>query len=117
MAGRTSKEKPVRVRIGSKRQITLPRKALDAVRARQGDIVEVRFRREDGVIELVPLALIPRDQLWFWTPEWQAMEREADEDIKAGRVETFRSADELVRSLRRARKRAASKARRSNTLA
>jgi bifunctional DNA-binding transcriptional regulator/antitoxin component of YhaV-PrlF toxin-antitoxin module len=115
MTTQAAKERPVRVRIGSKRQITLPRKALDAVRARQGDIVEVRFRREDGIIELVPLALIPRDQLWFWTPEWQAKEREADEDIKAGHVETSRSADELIRSLRRARKRAASKARRSDT--
>lgn len=26
------------------------------------------------------------DQGWYWTPEWQAMEAEADEDIAAGRT-------------------------------
>lgn len=25
---------------------------------------------------------IPKDQLWWWTKEWQAGEREVDEDIK-----------------------------------
>ena len=27
------------------------------------------------------------DQWWFWTDEWQAKEREVDEDIAAGRIE------------------------------
>ena len=26
------------------------------------------------------------DQAWYWTPEWQAKEREADEAIAAGRT-------------------------------
>ena len=104
-----------RIRLGAKRQLTLPRKATAKLKLRQGDYLELRVA--DDRIELVPLAIIPRDQLWFWTPEWQAMEREADEDIEAGRVETFRSAEELIRSLRRARKRAATKSRRSNATA
>mgnify|MGYP000952899959 FL=1 len=29
---------------------------------------------------------IEQDQSWFWADEWQAGEKEADEDIKAGRV-------------------------------
>lgn len=35
------------------------------------------------------VGVIPRDQLYYWTPEWQAGEREADEDIAAGRTRTF----------------------------
>ncbi len=27
---------------------------------------------------------IDPDQAWFWTPEWQAKEREVDEEIAAG---------------------------------
>lgn len=27
-----------------------------------------------------------RDQAWFWTPEWQAGEREADEEIRRGEL-------------------------------
>ncbi len=51
----------------------------------KGSQVEV-VERTDGVIELRPLLAIPADEAWFWTPEWQEMEREADEDIKAGRM-------------------------------
>lgn len=51
----------------------------------KGSQVEV-VERADGVIELRPLLAIPADEAWFWTPEWQAREREADEDIKAGRT-------------------------------
>ena len=104
-----------RIRLGAKRQLTLPRRALARLRLREGDYLELRVEKDH--IELVPLAMIPRDQLWFWTPEWQAMEREADEDIRAGRVEAFESAEELIRSLHRARKRSATKSRRPKPVA
>jgi hypothetical protein len=39
------------------------------------------------------------DQAWFWTPEWQAKEREADADIAAGRVTRFESDEEFLRAL------------------
>jgi hypothetical protein len=38
-------------------------------------------------------ALEAADQAWFWTAEWQEGEREADEDIAAGRG-TFHDSDE-----------------------
>ena len=38
----------------------------------------------------------PSDQSWFWTDEWQAMEREADLDIAAGRVVASSSVDEYL---------------------
>lgn len=40
----------------------------------------------------------PESQDWFWTPEWQAGEREASEDIAAGRIETFDSAEDFLAS-------------------
>ncbi|HEV8385553.1 MAG TPA: AbrB/MazE/SpoVT family DNA-binding domain-containing protein [Candidatus Acidoferrales bacterium] len=88
-----------RIRVGAKRQVTLPREITRKLRLNEGDDLEVRI--QDDRIELVPLALIPRDQLWFWTPEWQAMEREADEDKAAGRVKRFKSAKALIASLKK----------------
>lgn len=44
---------------------------------------------------------IDPDQWWFWTPEWQAGERQADEDIRLGRYETFDNAEDLIKSLHR----------------
>ena len=40
-----------------------------------------------------------KDQAYFWTPEWQAQEREADEDIQSGRVETFDNVEALLADL------------------
>jgi len=104
-----------RIRLGAKRQVTIPRGAAAKLQLNAGDVLEVRVLEDK--IELVPMAVVPKDQLWYWTPEWQAKEKEADEDVAAGRIESFRSADELIRSLRRARKRSAKKSKRSNTAA
>jgi hypothetical protein len=45
-------------------------------------------RTDRGTYELVPAALVPRDQLWFHHPQI----REAEADLVAGRVEKTRSA-------------------------
>ena len=39
------------------------------------------------------------EQAYFWTPEWQQAEQEADEDIKAGRTRRFSTAEELIADL------------------
>jgi hypothetical protein len=40
------------------------------------------------------------EQAYFWTSEWQEGEREADEDIRAGRVKRFSTAEEAIAYLR-----------------
>jgi hypothetical protein len=54
--------------------------------------------REDGVLEIRATSV---EQRWFWSERWQAMEREADEDIAAGRVLTFDGVDEFFDHLGR----------------
>jgi len=39
------------------------------------------------------------DQAWYWTPEWQAQERQAEADLRAGRYEEFATMDEFLASL------------------
>lgn len=39
------------------------------------------------------------DQSWYWTPEWQAAEKEADEDITAGRVHRFDDVEDAIKFL------------------
>ena len=58
---------------------------------------------EDGRVELQAVLPIPADQAWFWTERWQAMEREADEDIAAGRVSHAMDVDEFIALLERSR--------------
>jgi hypothetical protein len=42
---------------------------------------------------------IDPDQAWFWTPEWQAKEEEADADKAAGRVERFDNDEAFLAAL------------------
>jgi bifunctional DNA-binding transcriptional regulator/antitoxin component of YhaV-PrlF toxin-antitoxin module len=51
--------------------------------------------REDGVIELRPALPVAADQRWFWTDRWQAMERDVDAHLEAGRVVVLDGPDEL----------------------
>ena len=39
------------------------------------------------------------DLAWFYSDEWQAMEDEADEDYRAGRMKSYDSVSDLLASL------------------
>lgn len=65
---------------------------------RPGAQVEIT-EREDGVLEVRPQVAVPASQAWFWTESWQQREREADEDIAAGRVSTYDDAESFLDSL------------------
>jgi|GEM_PF-1321214 len=49
------------------------------------------------------------DQSWYWIPEWQAAEKEADADFSLGRIHHYDNADDLMRSLHARRKQAREK--------
>jgi hypothetical protein len=45
---------------------------------------------------------IASDQAWFWTPEWQAGEREADAQLAAGEGQVFDTDEGFIAHLRSA---------------
>jgi AbrB family looped-hinge helix DNA binding protein len=89
-------------RVSPKHQITIPKEAFGKLHLEVGDFLEVDVT-EEGLL-LIPKKLISKDQAWFWTKEWQEKEKEADEAIAKGEVSgPFKSADELIRHLRKHR--------------
>jgi hypothetical protein len=48
-----------------------------------------------GIIE----GPVDPDQAWFWTPEWQRKEREAEADKAAGNADRYASDDEFLAAL------------------
>ncbi len=86
------------VKVARRGQITLPSSLRKAAQIREGDYL--RFMVEDGAISVVVQKLVDRDQAYFWMREWQEGEREADEDIRMGRLKTFDSVDDLIAELR-----------------
>ncbi|MBI4600001.1 AbrB/MazE/SpoVT family DNA-binding domain-containing protein [Candidatus Uhrbacteria bacterium] len=86
-------------RISSQKQITIPSKLFRKLKLDIGD--HIGITEENGTLVLRPYKLIPKDQLWYWTKEWQEMEREADEDIAAGRVSgPFTTVEEFMKDLK-----------------
>jgi len=84
-------------RVRGKGQITLPKEIREAARLEEGDALQVEMTK-DGIL-LRPMKVIDSTQAWFWAPAWQLMEAEADVDIATGRVETFGSGEDLLKSL------------------
>ncbi|GAI20097.1 unnamed protein product [marine sediment metagenome] len=78
-------------------QITLPASVRKELGVEEGDLLEIEIIDEKAV--LIPKKLVDKSQAYFWTKEWQEAEKEASEDIKAGRVKTFDSAEELIKDL------------------
>ncbi len=78
-------------------QITLPASVRKELGIEEGDLIEIEVVDEKAV--LLPKKLVDKSQAYFWTRKWQEAEREASEDIKAGRVKAFDSAEELLEDL------------------
>jgi len=57
---------------------------------------QTALRAESSIRELMGVIT---EYAWYWTPEWQSWEREADEDRKAGRYEVFESMDDFIEAL------------------
>jgi hypothetical protein len=54
---------------------------------------------DDGTITVRGYVPTPTDQAWFCTPQWLAGEREADEEIAAGRGTAHGSAEDTFAHL------------------
>lgn len=87
-----------RATVRAKAQLTLPPEIREALRVGEGDEVEFTIT-ETGEVLLRGMTGVPADQRWFWEPEWQAGEREASEQIKAGDGEVFDNAEAMFASL------------------
>ena len=88
------------IKVRKKYQITLPAAVREAAGVYEGDFLTAEVQ-EDHTILLRPARLVDADEAFFYTPEWQAAEREADEDIRLGRVSGPMSAEEAIAELHR----------------
>lgn len=87
-----------RTTLRSKGQLTLPEEIRKAAHLTEGDLLDAEIT-EDGIL-LRPQKVVDAAQAWFWTPEWQEGEREADAELAAGQGETFESGEAFLDALR-----------------
>ena len=87
-----------RLTLRAKGQMTLPEEIRLAAHLEEGDLLDAELT-EEGVL-LRPRKVIDATQAWFWSPDWQAGERDVEADRAAGRVQTFASGAAMLTELR-----------------
>jgi AbrB family looped-hinge helix DNA binding protein len=87
------------IQVRKKAQLTIPQSIRQKLGIEEGDFLDVRVR--SGEIVLKVKKLIDKEQAWFWTNRWQQGEKEAEEDIRAGRVHRFPDSKSAVAFLHR----------------
>jgi AbrB family looped-hinge helix DNA binding protein len=93
------------ITLDKKGRATLPEDVRAALGVEAGDLLLLE-RTKQGTFELVPAALIPRDQLWFHHPDMQARIARGESDLAAGRFTETRTpaeAQALLDGLKRQR--------------
>lgn len=86
----------VRAVVRNKGQITLPREIRHALHLQEGD--DVAFFVDGDQVVMRGMRPVPTDQAWFWSPEWQAGEKQASEELSRGEGTVFDHAEVFLDS-------------------
>jgi AbrB family looped-hinge helix DNA binding protein len=78
-------------------QVTIPAAMRRKAGIEIGDYLEIQVA--DGYLKLLPKQVIDKDQAYFWTDAWQEGEREAEQDLRQGRIEQFETLEALIADL------------------
>ena len=84
-------------KIGQNFQIALPREIVKALGLKINDYLDIQVQNNKLVIE--PQLVIPKDQAYFYTKEWQKNEAKADADIKKDRTTKTKNLKQLFDEL------------------
>src|SRR4051812_12477239 len=76
-------------------RLSVPPEVYKQAHMTEGD----QFAWELGEGGEITLHKLDPEQAWFWTPEWQAGEREAEEDLREGRSTIYLSDEEFAAAM------------------
>jgi len=85
------------VKVGTKHQVVIPSKIFSELGLSVGDFLEAE--KNGNAILLKPKKLVPKEDLWFHSKEWQEGEAEADKDLAKKRYKDFNNADDFIKDL------------------
>jgi antitoxin MazE len=80
-----------------KSQVTIPSKLVKKLKLKPGDKLEIYEKNGRLIIE--PVSIIPREQAWFYSEQWQQEEQVVEEEIRSGNLKVAESEEELWKEL------------------
>jgi AbrB family looped-hinge helix DNA binding protein len=87
----------VLVDLKSKSQVTIPAALIKKMNLKAGDKFDVT--EVEGKILLTPVMMVPKEQAWFFTKEWQQEEAQVEKEIADGKLHTAKNKEELFDDL------------------
>ena len=84
-------------KLGRNYQVCIPKKIVEMLHLDVNDYIDVTVKGNRIILE--PQVLIPKAQLYFYTPEWQKDEGSASQDIQEGRATKTKNLKELFKEL------------------
>jgi antitoxin MazE len=51
------------------------------------------------VLVITPVVVVPKDQVWYYSREWQEAEKAADKELKEGRMNAAKTVEQLYKDL------------------
>lgn len=85
------------VDLKQKSQVTIPMELVKKLNLTVGDKLDVE--EKDGKLVITPVVVIPKDQVWYYSKEWQDKEKEVESQIAEGKVHQANTKEELFEGL------------------
>jgi len=80
-------------KLGKSNQIAIPKEIITILGLKTDDYLDISI--DNNRIILEPKVLVPKEQAYFFTKEWQVDEQDAEKDIRKGYVTKTKTIDEL----------------------
>ncbi len=88
---------PDLVKLRSRAQVTLPKAAVKTLNLKEGDKLSVEVA--NGKVIITPVAVIPRDELWAWSPKMRSVIERSRLEARKGNLKEYDSVEELWQDL------------------
>lgn len=88
------------ITISSKGQVALSKEILEALHLGAGSKLEPSI--DGDRLVLTPVITIPRSQAWAWTPDWKEKVDASKDNVRQGKVTTFKTVAAMRKAFKRA---------------
>ena len=75
-------------------QVSIPKYVRQALGIKIGDMVSFDVQK-NGKTLISPIAMIKKEQSYYWSPKWQKEMKQSEEDLRKGHFKSFQTVKEL----------------------